>query len=79
MHNTPRKRNFGYGFAIASAVLFGASTPATKYLLGTIDSWLLAGILYLGSGLGLGLVIAIGHLIPKKIPQVTPFTQIDYI
>ncbi|MBL8686458.1 MAG: DMT family transporter [Alphaproteobacteria bacterium] len=79
MHNTLRKPNFGYGFAIASAVLFGASTPATKYLLGTIDSWLLAGILYLGSGLGLGLVLTIGHFIPKKIPQVTPFTQIDYI
>ena len=39
--------------AIASAALFGASTPLAKLLLGTVDPWLLAGLLYLGSGLGL--------------------------
>lgn len=42
--------------AIASAALFGASTPLAKLLLGRADSWLLAGLLYLGSGLGLGAV-----------------------
>src|SRR5262249_25797443 len=41
--------------ALASATLFGASTPLAKLLLGDgIDPWLLAGLLYLGSGLGLG-------------------------
>jgi drug/metabolite transporter (DMT)-like permease len=41
--------------AIASAALFGASTPFAKRLLGDgLDPWLLAGLLYLGSGLGLG-------------------------
>jgi drug/metabolite transporter (DMT)-like permease len=40
--------------AIASAVLFGASTPFAKLLLGEgISPWLMAGLLYLGSGLGL--------------------------
>ncbi|HLY58332.1 MAG TPA: DMT family transporter [Stellaceae bacterium] len=39
--------------AIASAALFGASTPLAKLLLGAVDPWLLAGLLYLGSGLGL--------------------------
>lgn len=40
--------------ALASAVLFGASTPFAKLLLGSgIDPWLLAGLLYLGSGFGL--------------------------
>jgi drug/metabolite transporter (DMT)-like permease len=42
--------------ALLSAALFGASTPLAKLLLGQgVDPWLLAGLLYLGSGLGLGL------------------------
>ena len=43
----------GVPFALASAVLFGASAPLAKLLLGEIDPWLLAGVLYLGAGLGL--------------------------
>jgi len=47
----------GAAFALASALLFGASTPFAKLLLGNgLSPWLLAGLLYLGSGLGLGLV-----------------------
>jgi drug/metabolite transporter (DMT)-like permease len=46
------------GLALLSAALFGASTPAAKLLLGQISPWLLAGLLYLGSGLGLGGVLA---------------------
>ena len=47
----------GAPMALASAALFGASTPLAKLLLGGgVDPWLLAGLLYLGSGLGLGLV-----------------------
>ncbi len=47
----------GASFAIASALLFGAATPLAKLLLGRgVDAWLLAGLLYLGSGIGLGLV-----------------------
>jgi drug/metabolite transporter (DMT)-like permease len=43
----------GVPFALASAALFGASTPLAKLLLGAVDPWLLAGVLYLGAGLGL--------------------------
>lgn len=47
----------GAPLAIASAVLFGASTPFAKLLLGEgVSPWLLAGLLYLGSGVGLSLV-----------------------
>ena len=47
----------GAPLAIASAALFGASTPFAKLLLGGGTSpWLLAGLLYLGSGIGLGAV-----------------------
>lgn len=46
----------GIGLALISAALFGASTPLAKALLGTVDPWMLAGLLYLGAGLGLGLL-----------------------
>jgi drug/metabolite transporter (DMT)-like permease len=46
----------GILFALFSALLFGASTPFAKLLLGTIAPWTLAGLLYLGSGLGLGVL-----------------------
>src|SRR6185312_12447059 len=46
----------GAPFALISALLFGASTPFAKLLVGDVDPWLLAGLLYLGSGAGLGLV-----------------------
>ncbi len=39
--------------AVASAVLFGASTPFAKLLLGSLDPWMTAGLLYLGAGIGL--------------------------
>ncbi len=43
--------------ALLSAVLFGASTPFAKLLLGEgVSPWLLAGLLYLGSGIGLSVV-----------------------
>ncbi len=40
--------------ALGAAVLFGASTPLAKRLVGEIDPVMLAGLLYAGSGLGLG-------------------------
>ncbi len=47
----------GAPLAIASAALFGASTPLAKGLLGGgVSPWLLAGLLYLGSGLGLAVL-----------------------
>ena len=46
-------RNPGVRAALASAVLFGLSAPLAKLLLGDASPWLLAGLLYCGSGLGL--------------------------
>ena len=45
--------------ALGAALLFGAGTPLAKTLLTGVDPWLLAGLLYLGSGLGLTLVRAL--------------------
>jgi drug/metabolite transporter (DMT)-like permease len=43
----------GAAAALAAALLFGASAPLAKLLLHTISPWLMAGLLYLGAGLGL--------------------------
>ncbi len=48
-----RPSSIGAIYGLASAALFGASTPLAKILLGAVDPWLLAGLLYLGSGCGL--------------------------
>lgn len=54
--------------ALISAALFGASTPVAKLLLGQIDPWLLAGVLYLGSGIGLAAV----HVSRRSLGIVPP-------
>lgn len=43
-------------YALLAAFLFGASTPFAKALVGDVSPVLLAGLLYLGSGLGLSAV-----------------------
>ena len=40
-------------FGIVSAVLFGVATPLSKILLGSISQFQLAGLLYIGAGLGM--------------------------
>lgn len=45
--------NIGVLYALLSAVLFGISTPLAKLLVGQIAPLMLAGLLYLGSGIGL--------------------------
>ena len=46
----------GISLAIGAALLFGASAPFAKLLLANETPQLLAGLLYLGSGIGLGVV-----------------------
>jgi drug/metabolite transporter (DMT)-like permease len=50
--NHDRKK--GIVFALLAACLFGASTPLAKVLLPKVEPVLMAGLLYFGSGLGLG-------------------------
>ena len=44
----------GVSLAVGAAILFGITAPMSKLMLGEIDPWMLAGVLYLGAGLGLG-------------------------
>jgi drug/metabolite transporter (DMT)-like permease len=52
----------GVLYAIVAAILFGASTPLAKDLLGTTSPLLLAGLLYCGSGVGLAAVLGVRAL-----------------
>ena len=51
----------GVQAALVAALLFGAGTPLAKLLLGSVSPWLLAGLLYVGSGVGLGLYRLVRH------------------
>lgn len=48
-------RQRGVLAALGAALLFGAGTPLAKCLLDDVNPWLLAGLLYFGSGVGLTL------------------------
>ncbi len=57
-------------------MLFGASTPMAKLLLGSIDPQMTAGLLYLGAGVGLGgLRLARGA--SGQAPAEAPFRRKD--
>src|SRR5579872_791049 len=70
------RRSAAIGLALLSAALFGASTPAAKWLLGAMSPWLLAGLLYLGSGLGLGAVL-LGRRVLRLAAEEAPIRAGD--
>lgn len=51
----PAGKRAGIGMALAAAAFFGLSTPLAKTLIADIAPQVLAGLLYLGSGVGLTL------------------------
>lgn len=59
--------------ALGAAVLFGAGTPLAKPLLGQTSPWLLAALLYMGSGIGLWLVRTIRRAPPVRLPAADRF------
>ena len=59
MHGTTAAMRTGVAAGLGSAVLFGLVAPLSKFLLGAADGWVLAGLLYLGAGLGLAAVSAV--------------------
>lgn len=71
--STPRS---AIALALGAAGLFGLSTPAAKLLLAVSDPWLLAGLLYLGSGVGLGAIHLGRHL--SGAPRATPLARADW-
>jgi drug/metabolite transporter (DMT)-like permease len=62
--------------ALAAALLFGASTPFSKLLGGDVPALLLAGLLYLGSGLGLTLLLALRRVRERASGQAPTHLEI---
>lgn len=62
-------RHQGVPAALGAAILFGAGTPLAKLLIASVDPWLLAGLLYLGSGLGLTLYRRLSKAAPVRLPS----------
>lgn len=50
---------YGLTLALLSALLFGASTPASKLLLQSFEPFQLAGLLYLGAALGMAPIVMV--------------------
>ena len=67
----PAWRQPGVAAALLAAALFGAGTPIAKQLLVGIDPWMLAGLLYLGSGLGLGAWRLVRRAAPVRLPAAS--------
>ena len=65
--------------ALGAAALFGVSTPLAKLLVGAVSPVMLAGLLYLGSGLGLvALTVARRALRRVRAPRAeAPITRAD--
>lgn len=61
-------------YGLLAALLFGASTPFAKLLLDHCGPVMLAGLLYLGSGLGLGL----WRVFTRKSTHQAPLTRQDW-
>lgn len=61
--------NPGVVAALVAAMLFGASAPISKWLLQTASPWMLAGLLYLGSGMGLSLYRLATHAQPVVLQR----------
>lgn len=61
--------NPGVVAALLAALLFGASAPIAKWLLQDISPWMLAGLFYLGSGIGLGVYRLVTHAEPVSLQR----------
>jgi drug/metabolite transporter (DMT)-like permease len=62
-------RQPGVRTALGAALLFGAGTPIAKLLLNSVSPWLLAGLLYFGSGVGLTLYRKLIHIPTAKLSR----------
>jgi len=68
--------NRGAFFGLLAALLFGASTPAAKILLNSASPQLIAGLLYLGSGIGLVAVRIAGA---RRAQSEAPLRGADWL
>lgn len=69
MHGLQGIKQEGVGAAVLAALLFGAGAPLAKLLLNTVNPWLLAGLLYMGSGFGLSIYRALARSPKVPLPR----------
>lgn len=48
--------------ALLAAARFGATTPLAKMLVGGVSAFMVAGLSYIGSGIGLSVVVLVERL-----------------
>jgi len=65
MDNEKLTSNRAIGFAVAAAALYALSSPFSKLLLTDAPPMMLAAFLYLGAGIGIGIVSIILHTMGK--------------
>ncbi|QDW54438.1 MULTISPECIES: DMT family transporter [Burkholderia] len=65
--------------ALIAAALFGAATPLAKALLGAMSPFMVAGLFYLGSGIGLAIGILLRGLRSRRAPvgNAAPLQRAD--
>jgi drug/metabolite transporter (DMT)-like permease len=68
----------GITFALLSALLFGASTPLAKSLLPQLAPMLMAGLLYLGCGVGLAAYAFLRSCSKEPGPREAALTRKDW-
>jgi drug/metabolite transporter (DMT)-like permease len=64
-------------YALSSAVLFGASTPAAKVLVGTVHPAILAGLLYCGAGIGIAALRRLRTMVGARAAE-TPLSSSEW-
>ncbi len=77
----------GIFFALLAAALYALNSPLSKLLLGIVPPTLMAGLLYLGAGLGMGIIALIRHaakvektesrLTKKELPYTLAMILLD--
>lgn len=82
-----KKKNISIIFAILAAAFYAINMPLSKILLEYISSTLLAGLLYFGAGIGIGLVFLFSRkrikkeelLSKKDLPYIIGMVILDII
>lgn len=69
----------GVPLALGSAVLFGSTPPIAKLFLSTIDPFILAGLLYLGAGIGLTVYQVVTQSASKEQEAPLSFNDMPWL
>jgi drug/metabolite transporter (DMT)-like permease len=63
--------------ALAAAASFGGTTAAAKALLGDVEPFMLAGLLYLGAGLGMAVIVASRKILKRESESAASLGRAD--